>query len=71
MRQLNGAYTQRTKRRQGMVVYLFLGRLKAIMVVRDAYPLELASYVALSPVRAAMVPDAGDWRWSSCRAMVG
>ena len=71
MRQLNGVYTQASNRRHGLVGHLFQGRFKAILVERDAYLLELARYVVLNPVRAAMVPEAGDWPWSSYRAVVG
>ena len=71
MRQLNGVYTQATNRRHGLVGHLFQGRFKAILVERDAYLLELARYVVLNPVRAAMVAEADDWPWSSYRAMVG
>ena len=71
MRQLNGVYTQRFNRRHGRVGHVFQGRYKAILVDRDAYLLELARYVVLNPVRARMVPAAGDWPWSSYRATVG
>jgi len=71
MRQLNGVYTQRFNRRHGLVGHLFQGRFKGILVERDAYLLELSRYVVLNPVRAAMVPDASGWAWSSYRAMVG
>jgi REP element-mobilizing transposase RayT len=71
MRQLNGVYTQRSNRRHGLVGHLFQGRFKGILVERDAYLLELSRYVVLNPVRAAMVSEAGDWPWSSYRAMVG
>jgi REP element-mobilizing transposase RayT len=71
MRQLNGVYTQASNRRHGLVGHLFQGRFKAVLVERDAYLLELARYVVLNPVRAGMVPDAGDWPWSSYRTMVG
>lgn len=71
MRQLNGVYTQASNHRHGLVGHLFQGRFKAILVERDAYLLELARYVVLNPVRAAMVSQAGDWSWSSYRAMVG
>jgi putative transposase len=71
MRQLNGVYTQASNRRHGLVGHLLQGRFKAILVERDAYLLELARYVVLNPVRAGMVPEAGDWPWSSYRAMVG
>lgn len=71
MRQLNGVYTQQFNRRHGLVGHLFQGRFKAILVERDAYLLELSRYVVLNPVRAAMVPEASAWAWSSYRAMVG
>ena len=32
---------------------------------------ELGRYVVLNPVRAGMVAEAGDWPWSSYRAMIG
>ncbi len=38
---------------------------------KDSYLLELTRYVVLNPVRAGMVEQAGDWEWSSYRAMVG
>jgi hypothetical protein len=71
MRQLNGVYTQQFNRRHQLVGHLFQGRFKGILVERDAHLLELTRYVVLNPVRAGMVADAGDWRWSSYPAMVG
>jgi len=71
MRQLNGVYTQTCNRRHGLVGHLFQGRFKAILVERDAYLLEVARYVVLNPVRAAIVAQAGEWPWSSYRAMLG
>jgi hypothetical protein len=71
MRQLNGVCTQRTNHRHGLVGHLFQGRFKAILVERDAYLLELARDVMLDPVPAGIVAKAGDWPWSSYRAMVG
>ncbi len=37
----------------------------------EGYLLELIRYVVLNPVRAGMVPHAGDWPWSSYGATVG
>ena len=71
MRQLNGVYTQQVNRRYGKTGHVFQGRYKAILVDKDSYLLELARYVVLNPVRAAMVKDARDWPWSSYRAMIG
>jgi putative transposase len=71
MRQLNGVYTQGFNRRYNRTGHVFQGRYKAIVVQQDAYLLELARYLVLNPVRAQMVRTAGDWPWSSYRAMIG
>ena len=71
MRQLNGVYTQIVNRTHNRVGHVFQGRYKAILVEREGYLLELARYVVLNPVRAAMVRDPGAWPWSSYRATIG
>jgi REP-associated tyrosine transposase len=71
MRELNGVYTQRFNRLYRRVGHVFQGRYKAILVQKEAYLLELARYVVLNPVRAHLVASAGDYPWSSCRAMTG
>jgi len=65
MRQLNGAYTQKSNRRHQQSGHLFQGRYKAILIDRDSYLLEVSRYVVLNPVRAyrvAQVADS-DGRW--------
>ena len=71
MRQLNGVFTQRSNRRHGRSGHLFQGRYKAILVDRDAYFLELARYIVLNPVRAAVVRQPQQWQWSSYGATAG
>ena len=71
MRQLNGVYTQRFNHSHNRTGHVFQGRYKAILVQQDAYLLELARYVVLNPVRAQMVRTAGEWPWSSYRAIIG
>ncbi len=71
MRQLNGIYTQRFNRKQGRMGHVFQGRYKAILVQKESHLLELARYVVLNPVRAAMVTAVGDWPWSSYQATAG
>ena len=71
MRQLNGVYTQAFDRRHGRVGHIFQGRFKGILVDKEEYLLELSRYVVLNPVRAGMVEEPEDWRWSSYRAMAG
>lgn len=65
MQRLNGRYTQVFNRRHGRVGHVFQGRYKAILVERDSHLLELCRYIVLNPVRAGMVEEAGEWRWSS------
>mgnify|MGYP002664125683 CR=1 FL=1 len=71
MRHLNGVYTQHVNRAHQRVGHVFQGRYKAVMVEKEGHLLELARYVVLNPVRAGMVSDAGQWRWSSYAAFVG
>jgi REP element-mobilizing transposase RayT len=71
MRQLNGVFTQGSNRRYKRSGHLFQGRYKAILVDRDSYFLELARYIVLNPVRAAMVKHPRQWAWSSYRATIG
>jgi REP element-mobilizing transposase RayT len=71
MRQLNGVFTQWSNRRHKQSGHLFQGRYKAILVDRDSYFLELARYIVLNPVRAAMVKRPGQWAWSSYNMTTG
>lgn len=71
MRHLNGVYTQKLNRRHARVGHVFQGRFKGILVERDSYLLELARYIVLNPVRASMVKNVRQWKWSSYPAMVG
>jgi REP element-mobilizing transposase RayT len=71
MRQLNGLYTQRFNRRHDRVGHVFQGRFKGILVEREPHLLELARYVVLNPVRARMVEQAEQYRWSSLRPTLG
>jgi REP-associated tyrosine transposase len=68
---LNGLYTQGFHRRYGTVGHVFQGRLKAILVERESYLLELCRSMVLNPVRTATVSRPEQYRWSSYRATVG
>jgi putative transposase len=60
VRHVNDAY-----RRTGT---LWEGRYRAAPIDSDAYFLACCRYIELNPVRAGMVAQAGDYRWSSWRA---
>ena len=47
------------------------GRYKAILVDKQSYLLELCRYIVLNPVRAAVVKDPKEWKWSSFQATAG
>lgn len=71
MQRLNGRYTQAFNRRHGRVGHVFQGRYKAILVEKEAHLFELCRYIVLNPVRAGMVGEADQWRWSSHNEVVG
>lgn len=71
MREVNGVYTQRFNYRHGRVGHLLQGRFKAVLVQKETHLLELSRYVVLNPVQAGMTDTAGDWPWSSYRAVMG
>ena len=47
---------------------LFEGRFKTCIVQENRYLLTCMRYIELNPVRAGMVKDPGDYRWSSYRS---
>lgn len=65
MRQLNGLYTQGFNRRHNRVGHVFQGRYKSILVEKNEHLLELCRYLVLNPVRAGLVSEPKQWRWSS------
>ncbi len=70
MRRLNGCDTQEFNRRHHRVGYVLQGWYTSILVEKEAYLLELCRYIVLNPVRAQLVRQVNDWRWSSYRATV-
>ncbi len=71
MRQLNGVYTQAFNRAHHRDGHVFKGRFKAVLVEKESHLLELCRYVVLNPVRAAMVKQPEEYRWSSYLPTVG
>jgi REP element-mobilizing transposase RayT len=71
MQRLVGGHAFWFNRRRGRSGHLFAGPYYAADVARDAHIVEAGIYVVLNPVRAGVVAHAGDWPWSSYRAVVG
>lgn len=71
MRHLNGVYTQYFNRQHSRVGHVFQGRFKAILVEKETYLLELSRYIVLNPIRAHMIKNLDQWKWSSYLATSG
>jgi putative transposase len=68
MRYLGGLYVRYFNHRYARTGGLFEGRFKSSVVQDDEYLLTCLRYIELNPVRAGMVTDPGDYRWSSYAA---
>ena len=68
---IHQSYTQYYNRRHQTVGHVFQGRYKAFVCARESYLLELVRYIHLNPVRAKLVADPVDYRWSSHRSYLG
>jgi hypothetical protein len=71
MRRMLGGYAYEFNRRHSRYGHLFAGPYFSSMIDTDAYAIQVCAYVVLNPVRAGLVHDAADWRWSSYRASAG
>lgn len=71
MQNVSFRYTRWINKRQSRIGHLFQGRYKAILVDAESYLLELVRYIHLNPVRANLVADPIEYRWSGHRAYLG
>jgi putative transposase len=65
MKGINLSYAQYFKGRYRHTGHFWQDRYKSIIVSKDEYLLACGSYVELNPVRAKVVEDPKDYRWSS------
>jgi putative transposase len=68
MKGINLSYAQHYKKRYKYTGHFWQDRFKSILISKDEYLLSCGSYVELNPVRAGMVKDPKEYRWSSYRA---
>lgn len=68
MQSVGRRYVQRFNRRNGRTGTLWEGRYKAVPIDTARYLLTCYRYIERNPVRAGMVDDPADYRWSSYRA---
>ena len=65
MQGLGRRYVQYFNLKYGRSGTLWEGRFKSCLIQEEGYLLEVYKYIELNPVRAEMVADPGDYRWSS------
>lgn len=68
MKGINLSYAQYFKGRYRHIGHFWQDRYKSIIISKDDYLLACGSYVELNPVRAKVVDDPKDYRWSSYNA---
>ncbi len=68
MQALGRVYVRYVNDRYSRTGTLWEGRYKACPVIDDGYVLRCQRHIELNPLRARMVADPGDYRWSSHRA---
>ncbi len=65
MRHVNGVYTQRYNRKYRKDGPLFRGRYKAILIQAEEYLTHVVKYVHFNPLKANIVNNLRDYKWSS------
>ncbi|OGP65248.1 MAG: hypothetical protein A2170_04605 [Deltaproteobacteria bacterium RBG_13_53_10] len=65
MKGINLSYAQHYKGRYDHIGHFWQDRFKSILISKDQYLLACGSYVELNPVRAGVVQDPKDYRWTS------
>jgi len=70
MHGLNRSYTAYFNKKYNKVGYLWQGRFKSKVVVKDDYLIDCLNYIELNPVRANMVKATQDYAWSSYKERV-
>ena len=71
MKNLGQRYVQYVNRTHGRSGSMWEGRYRSSMVQTETYLLRCHQYIELNPVRAGMVGDPGDYRWSSYASNAG
>lgn len=71
MQSVGRRYVRNYNMRQGRTGTLWEGRYKSTLIQAERYLLNCMAYMDLNPVRAGMVADPGDYRWSSYLHYIG
>ncbi len=71
MQSLHTGYTQYFNLKHKKSGHLFQGRYKAILCQKDSYLLQLVRYIHQNPLRAGIVTNLEDYKWSSHQTYIG
>ena len=71
MQSIGRRYVRRINQTYSRTGTLFEGRFRASLVQSERYMLTCMRYIELNPVRAGMVSNPADYRWSSYRSNAG
>jgi putative transposase len=71
MKEVGQRYVQHVNRARGRTGTLWEGRFHSSIAASGRYVLACYRYIELNPVRAGIVADPSDYRWSSHRANAG
>jgi len=71
MQMISSAYALYFNSRYTRVGHLFQSRYKAIICQKEDYLFRLVQYIHLNPVRAKLVEDINDYKWSSHQCFMG
>ncbi|HJN85289.1 MAG TPA: transposase [Patescibacteria group bacterium] len=71
MKHLNGQFASAMNKRYGRIGHVFQSRFHSIIIKDDQQRLNVARYVVLNPVRAGLVQNPKQWKWSSYNATAG
>lgn len=71
MMRINRFYAKYFNNKYQYVGHLFQGRYGSEIIKEDAYVLEVSRYIHLNPVRANMVINSEDYKWSSYSMYIG
>jgi len=65
LQQLNQGYGRYYRKKYGGVGYFWQGRYKSFLIESGKYLLECGIYIELNPVRAGIIKNPEDYKWSS------
>lgn len=71
MSRINKNYARNFNNKYNYVGHLFQSRYNAELIENDEYVLEASRYIHLNPVRAKMVEEPGNYKWSSYSMYIG